>query len=165
MNPMPTKDAWLAPPTGFQAVPAGEFAGNAGRAAWLPNEAMARKWMQYVKDTAVGDDTPPPAPTNVRLDGNQLSWNAEADLESGLAKFVILRDGEVLAETPKEGKNRFGRPIFQNLQYSDTPTQPLVPLQFTDTTAEPGKKYDYQVITVNTVGKKSAPSKAAQGKP
>ena len=59
---------------------------------------------------------------------------------------------------PEEGKNRFGRPIFQNLQYSDTPTQPLVPMHFTDTKAEPGRKHTYRVIAVNTVGLKSKPT-------
>ena len=114
--------------------------------------------MQYVKDTTVTDTTPPPAPTNVRLNGNQLSWEAEADLESGLASFIIERDGQFLANVPEQGKNPFGRPIFQNLQYSDTPTQPLVPMQFTDTKAEPGKKHSYRVFAVNTVGLKSKPS-------
>ena len=113
--------------------------------------------MQYVKDTAVTDTTPPPAPTNVRVNGNKLSWDAEADLESGLAGFIIERDGQFLANVPEQGKNPFGRPIFQNLQYSDTPTQPLVPMQFTDTKAEPGKKHTYRVIAVNTVGLKSQP--------
>ena len=114
--------------------------------------------MQYVKDTAVTDTTPPPAPTNVRLSGNQLSWEAEADLESGLAGFIVERDGQFLANVPEQGKNPFGRPIFQNLQYSDTPTQPLVPMQFTDTKPEPGKNHSYRVFAVNTVGLKSKPS-------
>ena len=155
---MPTDDAWLAPVTGTEAVPAATFAGDPLKAAWLPNEAIARAWMQYVKDTAVTDTTPPPAPTNVRVNGNELSWEAEADLESGLAGFIIERDGQFLANVPEQGKNPFGRPIFQNLQYSDTPTQPLVPMQFTDTEAEPGKKHSYRVIAVNTVGLKSKPS-------
>jgi len=81
-----------------------------------------------------------------------LSWETEADLESGLAGFIIERDGEFLANLPEQGKNPFGRPIFQNLQYSDTPTQPLVPLQFTDSKADPGKKHTYRVFAVNTVG-------------
>ena len=114
--------------------------------------------MQYVKDTKVTDTTPPPAPTNVRVKGNELTWEAEADLESGLAGFIIERDGQFLANVPEQGKNPFGRPVFQNLQYSDTPTQPLVPMQFTDTKAEPGKKHTYRVIAVNTVGLKSKPS-------
>jgi hypothetical protein len=86
-----------------------------------------------------------------------LTWQAEADVESGLASFIIERDGKFLANIPEKGKNPFGRPVFQNLQYSDTPSQPLVEMRFIDTTAEAGKKYDYRVISVNTTGLSSQP--------
>ncbi|MEK6262543.1 MAG: hypothetical protein AABP62_28435 [Planctomycetota bacterium] len=158
LNDMPTDQPWLAPITGSEAVPATSFVGDSMKAAWLPNEAVAKVWMQYVKDTAVIDTTPPPAPTIVRLSGNVLNWEADADVESGLASFIIERDGQFLANIPEQGKNPFGRPIFQNLQYSDTPTQPLVPLQFTDMKADSNKKHIYRVITVNTVGLKSQAS-------
>jgi hypothetical protein len=158
LQAMPTDSAWLANPTGFEAVPAGQFAGDPLQAAWLPNEPLARDWMQYVRDTAVTDTTPPPAPTNLRVRGTELSWETEADLESGLAGFIIERDGRFLANVPEQGKNPFGRPVFQNLQYSDTPTQPLVPMHFTDTKAESGKNHTYRVIAVNTVGLQSQQS-------
>jgi hypothetical protein len=158
LKAMPTDQAWLASITGAEAVPAAKFAGDPLKAAWLPNEAIAKAWMQYVKDTAVTDVTPPPVPTNLRLKGNELTWEADADLESGLASFIIERDGKFLAKVPEQGKNPFGRPIFQNLQYSDTPTQPLVQMRYADTTAEPSKKHTYRVIAVNTVGLKSMPS-------
>ena len=158
LRAMPTDQAWLAPIIGSEAVPASKFVGDPLKAAWLLNEAIAKAWMQYVKDTAVSDITPPPAPTNLRLKGNELTWEAEADLESGLASFIIERDGKFLAKVPEQGKNPFGRPIFQNLQYSDTPTQPLVQMRYTDTKAEPGKKHAYRVIAVNTVGLNSMPS-------
>ncbi len=154
---MPTDKAWLAPVLGGEAVPAAKVVGDPLKAGWLPNEAIAKAWMEYVKDTAVADRTPPPAPTNVRLTGTELTWEAEADLESGLASFVIERDGKLLAKVPEQGKNPFGRPVFQNLQYSDTPTQPLVPMRYTDTSAEAGKKHAYRVIAVNTVGLMSTP--------
>ncbi|MBL9083986.1 MAG: hypothetical protein JNK76_19365 [Planctomycetales bacterium] len=162
LRAMPLDDAWLAHVTGSEALPAAEFAGKPLEAGWLPNEAVARSWMQYVKDTEVTDATPPPAPTNLRIDGNRLTWDAEADLESGLAGFVIERDGEFLANLPEQGKNPFGRPIFQNLQYSDTPTQPLVPLEFVDADAANGKRHHYRIVAVNTVGLKSEPCEDAR---
>jgi hypothetical protein len=158
LRPMPKDDAWLAPITGAEALAAAKFTGDPLQAAWLPNEAIAKAWMQYVKDTAVADATSPPAPTNVRLKGNELTWEAEADLESGLAGFIIERDGKVIAKLPEQGKNPFGRPVFQNLQYSDTPTQPLVQMRYVDTKVEPGKAHVYRVIAVNTMGLKSRPS-------
>jgi hypothetical protein len=158
LKDMPIEDGYLAESTGSKAVPAANFAGDPLKAAWLPNASIAQAWMQYVKDTAVADTTSPPAPTNVRVTGNELSWEAEADLESGLASFVVERDGQFLANVPEKDKNPFGRSIFQNLQYSDTPTQPLVSLRFTDLTAKPGDKHTYRVIAVNTMGLKSKPS-------
>ena len=158
LSAMPTSKAWLASPTGFEAFPTTKYNGDPLKAAWFPNATVARGWMQYVKDTAVVDTTPPPAPTSLEVTENQLRWEVQADLESGLAHFIIERDNRFLANVPEKSKNPFGRPLFQNLLYSDTPTQPLSRLQFTDTKAEPGKRYTYRVIAVNTVGLMSKPS-------
>ena len=160
LKPMPASAAWLAPlneaGTEFAApVPEGKFTGRKATSVWLPNKAIAEAWAQYVKDTAVTDTTPPPAPKSLRVKGNELTWDAEADVESGLAHFIIERDGRFLATVPEQTKNPFGRLIFQNLQYSDTPTQPLVGMHFTDLKAEAGKEHRYRVIAVNTVGLKS----------
>jgi pimeloyl-ACP methyl ester carboxylesterase len=164
LRDMPTDSAWLAPINGSRAVPAVEITDDPLKAIWLPNRKVAEQWSLYVNNTAVSDDTAPPAPTHLRLTGHELTWNAEADLESGLAGFIIERDGQFLANLPDGAKNPFGRPIFQNLQYSDTPTQPLVPFRFTDMKTESGTKHVYRIIAVNTVGLKSRPSdKAVNG--
>ena len=134
---------------------ASKFTGALEKSVWLPNQTIAKAWAQYVKDTAVTDDTPPSAPTNLKVNGNELSWESAADLESGLASFIIERDGQFLANVPDKGKNPFGRPIFQNLQYSDTPSQPLVLMRYIDTQAKAGVKHQYRIIAVNTVGLKS----------
>jgi poly(3-hydroxybutyrate) depolymerase len=160
LRPIPAADAWLAPihtdaPQIIAPVPAAQFSGAKEKSVWLPNEAVARAWVRYVKDTQVPDDTPPPAPTNVKIDGNQITWDAQADLESGLAFFVIERDGQFLANVPEQPKNPFGRPLFQSLQHSDTPVQPLAAMRFTDAKAEPGKRHAYRVIAVNTMGGRS----------
>lgn len=155
LKAMPTDAAWLAPLLGSEATAAAKFSGDAKKAVWLPNADIAKLWQHYVKDTAVPDTTPPPAPTNLRANGSALAWAAEADLESGIAHFIIERDGKEIATVPEQPKNPFGRPIFQGLQYSDTPNNPLVPMTFTDTKPEAGKKHIYRVITVNTAGLKS----------
>ncbi len=155
LKPMPTEGAWLAELLATEAVPAAKLSGDPKQSVWLPNETVAKKWMQYVKDTAVADTTPPPAPRNLLVEGNVLTWEAESDLESGTAQFIIERDGEVVGSVPEQAKNPFGRPIFQGLQYSDTPAQPLARMTFSDTKAEPGKKHAYRVIQVNTAGLKS----------
>ncbi len=157
LRPMPADTAWLAPLLSTEAKAASQFDGDPLQAVWLPDAAIARQWEQYVKDTAIADPTPPPAPTNVRVENSVVTWDAEADLESGIARFHIERDGEIIATVPEEAKNPFGRPIFQGLQYSDTPAAPLVETRFTDPTPQPGKTHRYRVITENTVGLKSAP--------
>jgi len=179
LQAMPAAAAWLGPITGGAAMPAAG-ASAALEAGWLPDEAIARKWMQYVADTAVADDSPPPAPANVRVSvasassssssngttvttssaSVSLAWEPLADLESGLAGFVVERDGEVLAKVPQDPKNPFGRPLFQNLQYSDTPTQPLVEPRFTDPAPKRGARHVYRIRAVNTVGLESPPSAA-----
>ena len=161
---MPADKAWLAALLTTEASPAPQFTGDASRAIWLPDAPTAKLWMHYVKDSAVPDTTPPPTPTNLRVNGSVLTWDAEADLESGIDHFIIERDGKFLANVPEQGKNPFGRPIFQNLQYSDTPTQPLVPMKYTDAKAESGKKYTYSITAVNTTGLKSKPTTAVAGK-
>lgn len=56
--------------------------------------------------------------------------------------------------------NPYGRPIFQNLQYSDTPTQPLVEMRFE--LADASTTSPFRVIALNTVGLKSELSAAAK---
>ena len=161
--PMSKQATWVAPfildPSQVLApLPASDFDGSISQTVWLPNEAIAKAWTQYIKDTAVIDITPPLAPSNVRVHGVELTWEAEADLESGLASFIIERDGQFLANLPEQGKNPFGRTVFQNLQYSDTPPQPLAKMRYSLDKAEKGSNHQYRVIAVNTVGLKSSPS-------
>ena len=155
LRPMPQKTAWLAPLLGGVAVPAAQYEGEIEKSVWLPNEAIAKAWMSYMKDTAVSDETAPPAPQNLEVVGNQLTWTAEADLESGIAHFAIQRDGKFLAKVPESDEHTLGRPLFQSLYAGDTPRQPLPEMKFTDTTAQDGVKYSYRVISVNTVGLES----------
>ncbi len=160
LRAMPANDVWLAEPTGSKAVAASQFSGDPLKAGWLPSAAIAAAWMQYVKDTAVADLTPPPAPRNVHLEGSIIHWESDADLESGLAGFIIERDGRALVTLPEKPRNPFGRPVYQNLQYSDTPTQPIVPMQYTDAAAKPGETHAYAVIAINTAGLRSRPANA-----
>ncbi len=155
LKPMPTDQAWLAPLLGKKAVPAAKFPGDKKKAVWLPDAKTARQWMQFVEDTKVVDKTPPPAPTHLKIKGNVLTWKARADFESGLSHFIIERDGEKIGTVPEKPGNRFGRPLFQGLQYSDTPAFPLVQMTFLDKGAEDGKKHAYRVVAVNTAGLRS----------
>ena len=155
LKPMPTKKAWLAPLLGQTAVPAAAFKGDRNKAVWLPNKTVAQQWMQYTLDTKVIDTTPPPAPKNVKWTGRTLSWTAEADLESGISHFIIMAGSRPIATVPENPSNRFGRPLFQGLQYSDTPTVPLAKMEFTVKDTITLAKNAYRVVAVNTAGLRS----------
>jgi pimeloyl-ACP methyl ester carboxylesterase len=154
---IPSRAAWLAPlpAAGAEVIPpvrATEFMGERSRSIWLPSQSIAIAWTQYVTDTAVSDTSPPPAPTRVQLVGNTLTWEAEADLESGISHFIIESHGKSLATVPAMPRNPFGRPLFQGLQYSDTPQAPLTPMRYRLEPTDVGQAGPYVVRTVNTVG-------------
>jgi poly(3-hydroxybutyrate) depolymerase len=157
----PAAAAWLAPPLGGEPVAAADFKGDARAAGWLPDAAVAAAWAAYVKDTAVPDTTPPPAPVRPVVKGAEIRWDAEADPESGLAAFRIERDGRPLATVPEKPTNPFGRPLFQNLLYSDTPALPLAVMRYVDATADPAARHEYRIRAVNTAGLESPPSPPA----
>jgi hypothetical protein len=160
LKPMNAGQGWLAPMFGKEAVPAAEYHGELNESVWLPDETVAKAWTEYVKTGAVGDRTPPPAPFHIKASyrgerGTEITWNADADFESGIRSFVVLRDGVDLAKLPQDPVGRFGRPLFQGMTYHDTPTQPLAELRYFDTTTAAGDKHVYSVVAINGVGLKS----------
>jgi hypothetical protein len=161
---MPVENAWLAPLLGSKAEPKAKFAGDAKNAIWLPNERIAKAWMEYVKDGNVSDATPPPAPIQVRATPTgELRWEAEADLESGLAAFIIERDGVEFARVPKKISGYFeGRPTFQRIGYGDEPILPLPEMYYSDHRFKWFRKHSYAVRAVNSVGLKSEPAPAVE---
>ncbi|MFZ9091341.1 MAG: hypothetical protein ACO3FE_14775 [Planctomycetaceae bacterium] len=152
LRAMPAGDAWLTEVPGTTTAAETEFGGDKAAAGWLPSGRIAALWKAYVTDTEVPDQTPPPAPTMVRVADGRVSWTATADLESGIAQFIVLKDGKEIGRVPEQPKNRFGRGLFQDLQYSDTPAQPLAEMAFADAEAVAGQGDRYRVIAVNTVG-------------
>src|SRR2546427_7941341 len=153
LKPMDMGKAWLAPLFGDEAKPAAEFKGNPNEAVWLPNEAVAKAWMEYVKTGATSDTTPPPAPFNVRVSskddqGTEITWDAEADFESGIRNFIVLRHDHELAQVPENPIGKFGRPLFQSMTYHDTPSQPLPEMRYLDAFAKPGETHNYSIVTV-----------------
>lgn len=63
----------------------------------ISTQTAEAKWRFVARVGNMADPTPPPAPVNVKRTDNELSWEAEADLESGIACFLIQRDGVVIA--------------------------------------------------------------------
>lgn len=164
LKPVDQKLGWLSTLSGDKPVPVAEYKGLENESVWLPNEKFAVLWAEYIRVGSVGDTTPPPAPVDVRqtVDANgsaELTWDAAADFESGLKCFVIRRDGKTLGQVPEKPVGKFGRPLFQSMSYHDTPERPLPEMRFLDTTAKPGEKHSYEVISVNSVGLESQSAK------
>jgi hypothetical protein len=163
LRPIDMKSAWFAAPLSEKAESAASFQGKAEEACWLPNERVARAWMEYVRTGAVRDTTPPPAPFAVKATPKQgtveITWDAAADFESGLKGFIITRNGKEIATLPEKAIGRFGRPLFQPMSYHDTPEQPLPAMRFVDQSPAAGANHDYRVFAINSVGLKSAASK------
>jgi poly(3-hydroxybutyrate) depolymerase len=163
LRPMPTKEAWLAVWPGDSAQPAAQFSGDPTKAVWLPDSRVAKAWKEYVKNAAVNDSTPPPAPIQLKArslsSAIELTWDAEADMESGLAGFVIQRDGSEIARVPSGLATNRNGPGFQRVSFHDTPESPLPAMTFTDAPVKPGVKYRYRILALNTAGLESKPSR------
>jgi len=164
LRPVDLSSTWLATPFGDRATPAAEFKGDPKKAAWLPNDTVAKIWMEYVRTGTVTDAGAPPTPVNVRAKadanhGNEITWDAEADIVSGLGGFVVLRDGTGIARLPTQAPEAvYGRPLFQGLSYHDTPFAPLAQMRHVDMSSQVGAKHVYTVIALSSAGVPSMPS-------
>src|ERR1700746_2111865 len=164
LRPVDPSSAWLATPFGDTAMPAAEFKGDPNKAAWLPNEGIAKIWMEYVRTGTVSDAGAPPAPVNVRANANanhanEITWKAEADIVSGLGGFIVVRDGRGIAKLPTQPPEVvYGRLLFQGLSYHDTPVAPIPRMKHVDMSANPGAKHVYTVIALSSAGVPSMPS-------
>jgi hypothetical protein len=147
-----------------KVVPASDFQQNVSDSVWLPTQKFASAWQQYVQTGGTEDSTPPASPHAVSFlkdsSGNLLlTWQCEADLESGLQQFIVTRNGQEIGRVPTKPIGKFGRPLFQTMSYHDTPELPLPEMRFVSVDATPGDQY--AVIAVNSASLQSAPSAVA----
>ena len=75
--------------------------------------------------------------------------------QEALVELGKLSGHAELATVPEQPSNRFGRPLFQGLQYSDTPTVPLAKMEYTLKDTVTLNKRSFKVMTVNTAGLQS----------
>jgi hypothetical protein len=143
--------AWLADHETLVTASMKNYQGDVAKASWLPDESVAKAWREYSTDTEVTDTTPPPVPSDVRVDGKMLRWSCAADLESGIAKFMIYRNGELIGSVAGQ-ENKHGRAVFQGLAYSDTPLQPLQEMSLDISKHQPDQPATYRVTSINTTG-------------
>jgi poly(3-hydroxybutyrate) depolymerase len=143
-----------------EPVPAASWNGPASRTAWLPDAAFAAQWSRCLRDGFIDDTTPPPVPREGRAaaaakGGVTLTWQADADRETGLAGFVIRRDGAEVARLPRGPAPKAGHALFQGITHGDTPLMPLAVPEWTDSEGRPGTRYAVEAL--NASGSASAP--------
>lgn len=73
----------------------------------FPDETTARNWQEFVSTGTVIDTTPPPPPFDLRV-GNEensfvITWQADADIESGIMHFNIYQDDRLIGRLPEAG--------------------------------------------------------------
>lgn len=135
--------------------------------SWLPDEACARAYSEYVMAGVTTDGTPPrTAPRLTAVTRGEapgeivLEWTAEADFESGLRQFAIYRDGGLLTRLPEKPDDRTGFAQFQIVSYHDTPAPNAPPLRFIDKSVPAGERPSYSVAAINGAGLEGPRSKA-----
>jgi hypothetical protein len=134
-------------------APAAKFTGDKATASWLPTEEVANKWAEFVKTGSVKDVTPPAAPFGlqaVKADSKiTLTWNAEADLESGIKTFRVYRDGTKVGEYNIRVSAKNPSTWFQKENFGDEPDPGSRVMTYDDTTVPAATACTYQMTTVN----------------
>ncbi|NLX12910.1 MAG: hypothetical protein GXY44_04545 [Phycisphaerales bacterium] len=127
---------------------------------WFPSKAYKQLWREYLTTGIVLDQSPPPPPFNltVEVEAGQvtLTWDAHADLQSGLRGFIIYRDGREIARMPMKEVQGYQGYAFQGISYGDTPHPQLPPMSFCEQLPD-GSTFSYSVVAVNGSGLLSLP--------
>jgi pimeloyl-ACP methyl ester carboxylesterase len=107
MRDIDRNQTWLGDTITLQLHRESGYTGDKSGLCVLPDETTALLWKEYVSTGTVTDRTPPPAPFNVtaRRIGNNITvnWEAEADVESGILRFEIFKDGALVGRLPSSG--------------------------------------------------------------
>jgi pimeloyl-ACP methyl ester carboxylesterase len=148
MRDLDRSQTWLGDTLTLQLYRESEYTGDKSGLCLLPDEATARLWKEYVSTGTVVDKTPPPAPFNVKAkrSGNNMvvSWEAEADIESGILRFEIFKDGTLVGTLPETG-------AYQHFDTNGDNTVPTVPpeMKFEITGGADAAGHTITVRTVN----------------
>jgi pimeloyl-ACP methyl ester carboxylesterase len=155
LKPADTSGAWLGDTATHAVAAQGAYPGNKLLANWLPNEAFAGLWKEYMETGTIKDKTPPPAPSGLAgAYANRqikLTWNADADLETGIKTFIVYRNGSAVATLQYNTTTLFtAAKGYQRWDDGDNPNPSTPPaMTYTDINLSDTATYTYQVATVN----------------
>ncbi len=107
MRDIDRSQRWLGDTLSLQIYKESEYTGSKRGLCLFPDEATARNWKEFVSTGKVADKTPPIAPFNVKVEWNNnaldVSWEADADIESGILRFDIFKNGTLVGRLPETG--------------------------------------------------------------
>lgn len=150
LYPIKVSEGWLGNATTHAIAPIKQYKEDLLKAAWFPNEEVARKWQEYVSKGEISPTHKPAVPIEVHALKNTkaeavITWNYQPDVENGLPLFRIYR-GRSLIATLQGQEHNFG----------DAPEPSNVVLEFVDKDA--GFDSTYTVAAFNALGESASES-------
>ena len=150
---------WIGDTTDYNIYRASTYTGDPSALCHFPDSSAAAKWREYVITGTVTDRTPPPAPYDVeisRICGNQaeLTWKADADVESGIHHFVIRLNGKEVAHFPSQGD-------YQHFDTNGDNAIPFNPPEMKFTVIMPYQEVEC-MVSVSTVNHSHLESKPSE---
>jgi pimeloyl-ACP methyl ester carboxylesterase len=107
MRDLDRNQTWLGDTLTLQLYKESSYSGDKKGLCVLPDEATARLWKEYYATGTVVDRTPPPTPFNVKTKQNnndlEITWEADADIESGILRFEIFKNDVLIGKLPDNG--------------------------------------------------------------
>jgi hypothetical protein len=125
LNDVNQNTGWLGNNVTKTIASYNSYSGNKLQASWFPNEKVATLWKSLEDTGVIPDDTKPSKPYDLtgELNGNTLTlkWKADVDIESGIKRFNIYKNGVLFKNLPEINAGTSGADSFQNQGYSDEP--------------------------------------------
>ena len=149
------KTGWLADTLLNNTYPYAKVKDQQKKYAWLPDSLTASKWKEYVITGTIVDRTRPDAPFDLRLKRLhnvtvEVSWKADADIESGIRCFHIYRGNQLIGRFPQNGD-------YQNFDRNGDDALPMSNLPELRTSVQfvKGDQETLSICTVNHFGMES----------
>ncbi|MGE9314558.1 hypothetical protein ACLOAU_23075 [Niabella sp. CJ426] len=155
MRKIDRSKAWLGDTASLNIYSEKSYPGKMLGASWLPDSLTAVKWREFIVSGTIVDRTAPPAPYELQLFRRhnmtvELSWKADADIESGISHFNIYKGGHLVGRFPSSG-------VYQGFDTNGDDAYPLsLPELRTDISLPWNDSGKISISTVNHFGLESA---------
>ena len=152
LQPLDRQQTWLGDTVTFEIFREADYTGDKSALCRLPDKSSAEAWSEYASRGIVTDKTPPAAPYNLELttegDHLRITWNADADIESGIGCFQIYVNGEQTGRVPEQG-------MYQDYDRNGDQARPVIPPEMTISLPLPPIGTTISVETINRDGLRS----------